>query len=126
MAVDPAWVRAARQAARVSNGQTAPTDVASSQDPCPPPRGPESRVARENDRAGARRRTTAKAPMRTDDGTGDLLERRPDAWAGVRWGPSSDGGVRAPFGVHTCRSFMARIGPVHVQRCNFELDTKVT
>ena len=34
-----------------------------------------------------------------DDGTGDLLDRRPGAWAGARWGPGGDGGVYTTFGV---------------------------
>jgi len=34
-----------------------------------------------------------------DDGTGDLLDRRPGAWEGVWWGTVSDGGVYATFDV---------------------------
>ena len=34
-----------------------------------------------------------------DDGTGDLLDRRPGVWEGVWWGTISDGGVNATFGV---------------------------
>ena len=34
-----------------------------------------------------------------DDGTGDLLDRRPGAWEGVWWGTISDGGVYATFDV---------------------------
>ena len=35
-----------------------------------------------------------------DDGTGDLLDRRPGAWeGGVWWGTVSDGGVYATFDV---------------------------
>ena len=38
-----------------------------------------------------------------DDGTGDLLDRRPGAWdmawEGVWWGTVSDSGVYATFGV---------------------------
>ena len=34
-----------------------------------------------------------------DDGTGDLLDRRPSAWEGVWWGTVSDGGVYATFDV---------------------------
>ena len=30
-----------------------------------------------------------------DDGTGDLLGRRPGAWEGVWWGTGSDGDVHA-------------------------------
>ena len=34
-----------------------------------------------------------------DDGTGDLLDRRPGAWEGVWWGTVSDGGIYAAFGI---------------------------
>ena len=34
-----------------------------------------------------------------DDGTGDLLDRRPGSWEGVWWGTVSDGGVYATFDV---------------------------
>ena len=41
------------------------SDAASSHAPCPPPRGSESRFARENESVGAWQRTTSKASTRT-------------------------------------------------------------
>ena len=69
-------------------------------EPCPLPAAARLRVTfRTRERECGGMATHDVEGVDEDDGTGDLLDRRPGAWEGVWWGTVSDGGVYATFGV---------------------------
>ena len=69
-------------------------------EPCPLPAAARLRVTfRTRERECGGMATHDVEGVDEDDGTGDLLDRRPGAWEGVWWGTVSDGGVYATFDV---------------------------